>query len=216
MALNRRRFALQLSGLAAAACGAPLAQAQVSPVLGTHYARLSQQGPVVAPAGKVEVAEFFMYSCPHCNALEPSLETWAKTLPAEVVLRRVPVAFNPSLEPHQRIFYALESMGQLEAMHRKVFAAIHVDRKRLDKEADIVAFMKASGVDAAKFTEAYNSFTVQTRVRQAKQATEAYRIESVPTFFVGGRYMTSVGQAGSEAMFFGTLNFLIQQTRAGK
>ena len=216
MALNRRHFAMQLSGLAAAAFGAPQVQAQVSPVLGTHYARLTQQGPVVAPAGKVVVTEFFMYSCPHCNALEPSLEAWVKTLPADVVLRRVPVAFNPSLEPHQRIFYALESMGQFEAMHRKVFAAIHVDRKRLDKEADIVAFMKASGVDAAKFTEAYSSFTVQTRVRQAKQAAEAYRIESVPTFFVGGRYMTSVGQAGGEAMFYGTLNFLIQQSRAGR
>ena len=216
MALNRRDFSCQLAGLATLVSGMPAAFAQGGPVLGVHYTRLSQAGPVVAPAGKIEVAEFFMYSCPHCNLLEPALEAWIKTLPADVAMRRIPVAFNPSLEAHQRIFYALESMGALETMHRKVFSAIHVERKRLDKEADILAFVKANGVDDTKFVEAYNSFSVQTRLRQAKQAVEAYHIDSVPTFVVNGRFMTSVGQAGGEAAFFNTLGYLIQQAKAGK
>ena len=48
-------------------------------------------------------------------------------------------------------------------MHRKVFDAIHQQRQRLDKEADIAAFMTANGVDGAKFIELYKSFTVQTK-----------------------------------------------------
>ena len=71
----------------------------------------------------------------------------------------MPVAFRD--EPfgaHQRIFYALEAMDQVEAMHRKVFYAIHNDRQQLDKPADIAAFMAKNGVDGAKFLEVYNSF----------------------------------------------------------
>ena len=70
-----------------------------------------------------------------------------------MVFKRVPVGFNALYESYQRIFYALEAMGQVEHMHRKVFDAIHQQRQRLDKEADIAAFMTANGVDGAKFLE---------------------------------------------------------------
>lgn len=216
MPLNRRTFSLQLATLAAAAGTAPAALAQGGPVLGTHYTRLAQPGPVAAPAGKVEVTEFFMYSCPHCNALEPGLEAWAKTLPPDVVLRRVPVAFGAAQKMHQQLFFALESLGQIPALHRKVFLAIHGERKRMDKEPELLAWAQANGLEGAKLAEALNSFTVQTRVRQAAQLAEAYKIDSVPTFAVQGRHMTSVGQAGSEQAFFATLNFLVQQAKAGK
>ena len=105
------------------------ARAQGGPVEGTHYVRAEPAAVAIAPAGKVEVVEFFWYGCPHCNAFEPTLEAWVKKLPADVVFRRVPVAFRA--EPygaHQRIYFALETMGQVEAMHRKVFYAIHNDR----------------------------------------------------------------------------------------
>ena len=126
------------------------------------------------------------------------------------------MAFGAAQKMHQQLFYALETLGLVGSLHRKVFSAIHGEQRRLDKEPDILAFAKANGVDGAKLSETLNSFTVQTRQRQAAQLAEAYRIDSVPTFAVQGRYMTSVGQAGSEQAFFGTLNFLIQQVKAGK
>jgi hypothetical protein len=104
--------------------------------------------------------------------LRADLETWAKRLPADVVFKRVPVGFNALYENYQKIFYALEAMGQLE-LHRKVFAAIHQQRQRLDKEADIAAFMTANGVDGAKFIELYKSFGVQAKAKQAQQLADS-------------------------------------------
>jgi thiol:disulfide interchange protein DsbA len=218
MNIERRQFSAALVGTGLGAAGLGLmgpAAAQGGPVEGTHYVKLSQ--PVPTPGGgKVEVIEFFWYGCPHCNAFEPTLDAWAKRLPADVAFRRVPVAFRD--EPfgaHQRIYYALEAMGQLEAVHRKVFYAIHNERARLDKPADIAAFMKKNGLDDAKFLDVYNSFSVQTKCRQAKQLSEAYKIDGVPAIGVQGRYYTSVGLAGSPDRALAVTDFLIQQARKG-
>ena len=180
--MKRRDFSASLlgsgAGLAAFGWQAP-ARAQGSPVEGTHYVRLSQPVPA-GPAGKIEVIEFFWYGCPHCNAFEATLEPWVKQLPADVAFHRVPVAF--SAEPfvaHQRIFYALDSLSLVPAMHRKVFYAIHNDRMRLDKPADISAFMARNGVDAAKFMEAFDSFAVQAKAKQATQQAAAYKIDGL-------------------------------------
>ena len=213
--MQRREFSTALVGAGALALGLPAA-AQGGPVEGTHYVRLGQPLPVTAPAGKVEVVEFFWYGCPHCNAFEPALEAWVKKLPEFVAFRRVPVQFRE--EPfgtHQRIYFALETMGQLEAMHRKVFAAIHNDRLKLDKPAEIQAFMSKNGLDGARFIEVMNSFGVQTKARQAKQLAEAYKIDGVPALGIHGRYYTSGALAGGHANALAVADLLIQRSRKG-
>jgi thiol:disulfide interchange protein DsbA len=213
--MHRRDFSAALVGAGALVIGLPAA-AQGAPVEGTHYVRLGQPLAVTAPAGKIEVVEFFWYGCPHCNAFEPMLEAWVKKLPDHVSFRRVPVAFRD--EPfgtHQRIYYALEAMGQLDAMHRKVFYAIHNDRQKLDKPADIAAFMGKNGVDGAKFVEVLNSFGVQTKARQAKQLAEAYKIDGVPAIGVQGRFYTSGSLAGSPEQSLRVTDFLIERSRKG-
>ena len=211
--MKRREFSLQLAAAGLAAAWTGNAAAQGTPIEGKHYTRLAQPVPVSVPAGKIEVVEFFSYGCPHCFALEPTLEQWAKRLPADVVLKRVPVGFNALYENYQKIYYALEAMGQVENMHRKVFNAIHQQRLRLDKEADIAAFMTANGIDGAKFVELYKSFTVQTKAKQAQQLSQAYKIEGVPTLAVQGRYTTSGSQAGSNERALAVADALVQTAR---
>ena len=214
--MKRRDFSASLLGAGAglAALGwQASARAQGGPVEGTHYVRLSQPVPA-GPAGKIEVIEFFWYGCPHCNAFEPTLEPWVKQLPADVAFHRVPVAF--SAEPfvaHQRIFYALDSLGLVAAMHRKVLYAIHNDRLRLDKSADISAFMARNGVDGAKFMESYDSFAVQAKAKQATQQAAAYKIDGVPAIGIQGRYYTSGSLAGTNEKALAVADFLIQRVR---
>ena len=206
--MQRREFSTALLGAGALTLGLPAA-AQGGFQEGTHYVRLGQPLPVTAAAGKVEVVEFFWYGCPHCNAFEPALEAWAKKLPDFVSFRRVPVAFRD--EPfgiHQRIYFALETMGQLE-----VFYAIHNDRQKLDKPADIGAFMTKNGVDGAKFVEVMNSFGVQTKARQAKQLAESYKIDGVPALGIQGRFYTSGSLAGGQDKMLVVADFLIQASR---
>jgi protein dithiol oxidoreductase (disulfide-forming) len=216
MKMKRREFAAKL--LVAAAGSAALAQttlshAQGTPTEGKHYVRLSQPLPTAAD-GKIEVVEFFWYGCPHCNEFEPMLDGWAKKLPADVLFRRIPVAFRDEpFAAHQRIFFALEAMGQVDALHRKVFYAIHNDRARLDKPADIAAFMAKNGLDSAKFIDVYNSFSVQTKARQAKQLSESYKIDGVPAIGIHGRFYTSGTLAGANDRALAVADFLIQQVR---
>lgn len=216
--MNRREFSAQLltTGLGAASLTvATSAHAQGgAPVEGTHYVKLGQ--PLQVPPGKIEVVEFFWYGCPHCNSFEPALDAWQKKLPADVSFRRVPVAFRE--EPfvlHQKIFYALEAMGLIPTMHRKVFYAIHIDRQKLEKPAEIAAFMTKNGVDSAKFLENFNSFSTQTKVRQASKLAADYKIDGVPAIGIQGTYFTSGTLAGSNEAALTVADHLIQRTRKG-
>jgi thiol:disulfide interchange protein DsbA len=216
MNMKRRQFSASLLVAGVASAGLPLcATAQAWPVEGTNYVRLGQPVPVSAN-GKIEVIEFFWYGCPHCNAFEPTLDAWQKTLPADIAFRRVPVAFSE--EPfvaHQKIFFALDSMGLVNTMHRKVFYAIHNDRMRLAKADEIAAFMGKNGVDSAKFLEAYNSFSVQTKSAQAKQLAQAYKIDAVPAMGVQGRYYITGTMAGGNERMPAVADALVQRVRKG-
>jgi thiol:disulfide interchange protein DsbA len=216
MNIQRRQFSASLIAAGVGTAGLPLvAHAQGWPVEGTNYVRLGQPVPVSA-SGKIEVIEFFWYGCPHCNAFEPTLDAWQKTVAADVAFRRIPVAFSD--EPfgaHQRIYFALESLGLVPTMHRKVFYAIHNERMRLAKPDEITAFMVKNGVDGAKFTEAYNSFSVQTKSAQAKQLAQAYKIDAVPAMGVQGRYYITGTMAGGNEKMPAVAEALVERIRKG-
>jgi len=211
--MKRRHFSLSTaSAAAAAAWGLPVLAQDAPFVKGKDYAELSKPVSVDTPAGKVEVIEFFWYSCNHCNALEPEMEKWLKTTPDYLHLRRVPVAFNASFEPQQKLYYALEGMGKLDELHARVFHAIHVERKyRLNKDSLIFDWIGAQGVDVEKFKEMYNSFTVSNQVRRATQLQDAYAIDGVPSMAVAGRYFINGGMAGSLSNMLKVAEYLAAQ-----
>jgi thiol:disulfide interchange protein DsbA len=97
------------------------------------YLVLDKRTAVEAPAGKIEVVEFFWYNCPHCNAFEPTLEAWIKRVPKDVHVRRVPVGFRDDFVPQQRLYYTLEAMDLVDKLHGKVFAAIHAEKQQLSR-----------------------------------------------------------------------------------
>jgi len=219
--MNRREFSLSTaSGLAISALGLPLAgpalaQAPRQFKEGKDYVRLSKPAPTEAAAGKVEVIEFFWYSCPHCNTFEPTLEAWIKAAPKDLQIRRVPVAFNASFVPQQKLYYALEGMGKLPELHAKVFRAVHVERLPLNKDELIFDWIGKQGVDVAKFKEVYNSFTVSNQVRKASQLQDAYQVEGVPSMGVAGRYYTDGTMAGNMENVLRVVEHLAAQARKG-
>ena len=214
--MKRREFSLAASAAAAGALslGASSSWAQgAAPKEGKDYIKLGKPASVSAPAGKVEVVEFFWYSCPHCNAFEPQFEAWAKTQPADVVVRRVPVAFNASFVPQQKLYYALEGMNLLPQLHAKVFRTIHVDRNLLKTDDAIFDWVGKQGVDLAKFKEVYNSFTVANQARKAAQLQNEYDVEGVPAMGVAGRYYTDGTKAGNMDNVLRVVNALIASSR---
>jgi thiol:disulfide interchange protein DsbA len=214
--MKRRDFSLQLAAAGLAMASGAQAQAQGAPVEGQQYVRLSPPVPVsLAPGKTVEVVEFFWYECPHCFAFDPLLEAWLKRQPPDLEFQRVPVGFTARHQLTQKLYYALQEMGEGEKLHKKIFNAIHLQNVRLLTEAQMVAFVSANGVDGAKFSQAYRSFGVATACARAKQLTDAYKIDGVPALGVQGRYYTAASLAGSHERALQVTDYLVARVRKG-
>jgi len=216
--MERRYFLTLTSSVAAGLSGvSALALAQAgNPRAGVDFRTLDRVAPVDAPAGKIEVIEFFWYGCPHCNAFEPVLAQWVKALPADVVFKRVPIAFQPGFVPQQQLFYALEAMGLVDKLHTQVFAAIHRDRLMLVSPADISAWVVKQGVDATAFASQFNSFSVVAKARRASQLMDAYQVEGVPALGVAGRFYTDGELTRAMDRALQVTAFLISEVRVGR
>jgi thiol:disulfide interchange protein DsbA len=167
-----------------------------NPQDGTDY-RLLQPAQPTESGNKVEVTEFFWYSCPHCAAFDPALSAWVKKQGDKIAFKQVPVQFRESFIPQQKMYYALEAMGKTGEMNPKIFRAIHVDRQAIDTDDTILDFVVKQGIDKKTFTDLYNSFGIQTKVRRAAQLQESYKVDGVPMIAIGGRYVTSPSIAGA-------------------
>ena len=213
--------------LALAACGAPTdpaadnapppaseAQADIEPELvatapsgdapttgrfemGVHYLRLSPTQPTSSNPDQVEVCEVFWYGCPHCNALDPLIEQWRQRKPEYVNFVRVPAVWNPTLQLHARAFYTAEALEKGDEMHAEFFREIHERGNGLDTEVKLQEFFGRFNVDAALFQQTFNSFAVNAKLQRADELNRRYRIGSVPTIVVNGKYTTDGPMVGS-------------------
>jgi thiol:disulfide interchange protein DsbA len=177
--------------------------------------------PLVPPqltdgGGKIEVTEFFWYGCPHCNAMEPYVNAWLKTMPKDVVFKRVHAYPSDAWGPMASLYYTLEAMGLVDQYHSKVFDAIHKQNVNLNNKGKRDEWLKANGIDPAKFNEVEKSFSVQTKIARARQLTQAYKVDSVPRFFVAGKYYTSAEQAGGNDKIMPTIDQIIAVVRKEK
>ncbi|ROZ78258.1 thiol:disulfide interchange protein DsbA/DsbL [Ramlibacter sp. WS9] len=183
-------------------------------VEGQHYVPVSPRQRTRSPQ-QIEVIEFFAYSCSHCSVFEPALDAWQKKLPGDVLFRRIPVAFRPEYVIHQALYFAIEALGLVEQLHRKVFHSNHEahPHQHLDNADDIAAFVAKNGVDRSRFIETMNSFSVAAKIRQANQLAEGYKIEGTPSLGVDGRWLTSGSLAGSNQRSLLVADYLIAQAR---
>lgn len=193
--MQRRDFSRSLLAAGATALTASAgftslnAQAQAAGLKeGTDYIRLGKPAPVGTPVGQIEVVEFFAYSCIHCYHFEPQLSDWIKRKPANVVVRRTPVAFSEGFVPLQKLYYSLEAMGQVEALHEKVFRAFNVDKVRLSEPAVMSDWLSKQGVDMKKFNDLFASFSIAGKAKKATLLQDAYQVEGTPALGVAGRF----------------------------
>ncbi|MDE1178867.1 thiol:disulfide interchange protein DsbA/DsbL [Paraburkholderia sp.] len=187
-----------------------------SPVAGKDYTVLSTPQPTDAPAGKIEVTEFFWYGCPHCNEFDPYLEAWIKKQGPDVVFKRVPVAFRDDFIPHSKMYHALDALGVAQELTPKVFNEIHVNKDYLLKPEDQVKFLSKNGVDPKKYMDAYNSFSTQSALQRDTKLLNDYKIDGVPTIAVQGKYETGPAATNSLPGTITVLDYLVSQIRAKK
>jgi len=182
---------------------------------GVHYTELAKPVQTADPS-KIEVVELFWYGCPHCDALDPALEAWKAQLPEDVQFVRMPVVFGRNWEMHARMFWVAKNLGILDQVHQPLFNALHRENQRLLREDEAVAFLARFGADPATVKRELKGFATESGMRLADARSRAYGISGVPALVIDGRYVTGVGQAGSQQALFTLMNELIEKRRQSR
>jgi thiol:disulfide interchange protein DsbA len=203
--LGRGAVALLAFAMFAGAASAELVE-------GKNYERIANPQPVET-GKKIEVLEFFSYGCPHCAALEPFLDKWLEKLPPDVAFRRVPVMFQPRWVPLAKIYYTLDALG-VAKRSPDVFKAIHGLGKELWDKKPRLDWASSEGLDPKKFEEVFDSFAIDGKMKRAMQLAQEYRIQSVPTVIVDGKFVTSSDRVGTHANLPAAIDELIVKARA--
>ncbi len=183
-------------------------------VEGMHYEKL----PISVETGgsdKVEVVEVFSYACIHCFNFDPAIESWRESNTEVVEFSRLPAVFNADWELMAQAFYTAQTLGVADAVHMPIFEGIHVKRQDLRKP-DLLSelFAETAEVSAEDFDTAYSSFSVRSRVEQAKAKVRAYRVTGVPSMIVNGKYRVDGRMAGSNTKMLEVVEHLVQMEAA--
>ncbi|HEX8786894.1 MAG TPA: thiol:disulfide interchange protein DsbA/DsbL [Telluria sp.] len=207
------RFALAAASLIATTAFA----SPTDPKAGVEYTVLSTPQPSQTAGKKVEVTEFFMYHCPYCHALEPILEQWVKKEGDNIILKRIHLPYQGPNDPEAHLFLTLQAMGKNEEYQARIMDAVGdiVKRKRsesLSEQEVLDVAYKLPGIDKAKFMATWNSFGVRTMLNRLPGiVSNNYKVDSVPTIIVDGKYVVSPAQV-SQATHTQDLQQLFPQT----
>ena len=198
-----------LSALVVVLCAFVALAARAQPFEeGKQYRTLEAAQPATSD-GKVEVVEFFYYGCPVCYEAQPHVTRWLSKQGERVRFRRVPAASNEAWAAFARTYYALEAVGELDRLHWPLYDNHHFDGRQLNEEPKLLAWLSANGVDAERFRAARNSNAVGAKVAEAKALLERYGVKRVPSFVVGGKYVTSAVEAGGVPEMMQVVDFLV-------
>lgn len=171
--------------------------------------------PITVSTGdKIEVAELFWFGCGHCYALEPKIKQWKANKPANAEFVKVPALFSRRWEFHGQAYYTMEALGAPEAAYEQFFRRIHVDRRGVNSLDQLVDFLGAYDKTKEQVESTFNSFAVDTKMRNAKKITNASGATGVPAIIVDGKYLTSQSQAGGNDQLFDVVNQLVDKAAA--
>lgn len=159
----------------------------------------------------VEVVELFSYSCPHCFRLDPQVQKWKETLPENVKFVHVPAIFRDSWMELAKVFYTAEVTGDLDTLHPLLFNAIHVEKRRLLTEDQLLDFVAEQGIDRDMFKKTMGSMSVKSKVKKALIMSQTSGITGVPAMVVNGKFRTSGPEAGGMEEMLNVVDFLIQK-----
>lgn len=165
---------------------------------------------------KIEIIEFFWYGCPHCYTLEPLIEEWLKTKPDNVEFIRQPAVFSSLWGKHAKAYFVAEALGIVDKVNADFFDAIQNKKQKLTSEDQLAKFFVKHGVDEAEFRSTFNSFLIDTKLRQAKAMAPRYGITGVPAIIINGKYKTTGPIAKSHENMIKVMDQLIQQESKAK
>ena len=96
----------------------------------------------------------------------------------------------------------------------KFFSRIHVDRKGVNTLKGLVEFLAAYDKTEQEVEDTFNSFAVDTQMRNARKISQASGARGVPALIVDGKYRTSQQLSGGPTQIFDVVNQLVDKAAA--
>jgi thiol:disulfide interchange protein DsbA len=104
-------------------------------------------------------------------------------------------------------------MGKIDEVHNLIFEEIHIENNRLSTEQQMADFLGKHGIDTEEFSQKYNSFGTEARVKKSSNLARKYQINSVPTIIVNGKFLTSGSYVSSYDELYNVVNLLVERER---
>ncbi|MDX8410832.1 MAG: thiol:disulfide interchange protein DsbA/DsbL [Mariprofundaceae bacterium] len=167
----------------------------------------------VHESGYIEVVEWFWYASPDGYILSSALAEWAKPLPDDVLLHRMPAVLKDDWAILADVYFAFEQMGIDEKMHARTYHAVVKQGLNWSDERFLFDWVDREGVDVAAFASTFRSASVYKKRLQATHLGKDIGLKSVPAFLVQGKYMITPELAGGIEYIPRTLEKIIAQAR---
>jgi thiol:disulfide interchange protein DsbA len=183
---------------------------------GKDYTRLTV--PLKASAKRIQVEEFFAYSCPHCSNFEGQVVAWKMTKPTDVELVQVPVAWQLQEEGERghhmvvnaKAYYLAKALKVLDKVHPAMFEAVLQQRKTFSDADDLWPIFEAAGVDRTKYDSLYKGFGINAKVKLGHSRQLGAKVTGTPEVIVNGAYSVKPNP-GLDVM--AVVDFLINKIR---
>lgn len=160
---------------------------------------------------KIEVLEFFAYTCIHCKNLEQELSGKVQNLPADSYFRPVHVVWDDGYTNLARISAAVSASGTKKEANPAIFSAIFDKNVDLRNPTVFKTWINTQGAWGKKLLDAYNSPTNVAEGQAMERMTLEYNIDSTPQVIVGGKYR--IKSSGNYAQDMQILDKLIAKVR---
>lgn len=195
--------------------GSETASAAGEFVEGVHFRTVA--GIESGSASKIQVQEFFWYGCPHCEAFEPAIRQYEKTLPGDVELVQIPVTWNEATRLHAAMFFLAESKLAPEEFHTELFKSIIALRKEGNLEAHVQEAEKvfsSHGIEVSDFKKQLQSPDIQTKLDTTNELMRALEISGTPSVVVDNTWVVLNTDEVAQAGVFNVVDSLIEKARS--
>lgn len=154
--------------------------------------RKEMQAALSGQAENKQIIEFFIYTCPHCKALEPSILDWQAKQgilfqQGIYSFEQIPVVFAANWlrdskvgEKEAQLFYTLRRMGLEPRLRAALFTAIQDKSLDLTSQESLALFLQTHGVAVSEFNATLQSALVRADVERAEKLTQQYAVRAVP------------------------------------
>ncbi len=196
--------------------------AQSNFIEGEDYEIITPKESGSTPPTKVDVLEFFSYTCPYCNQLAPLIKSWGEENLDKVNMMHSSVPGSSSNHPwttFSRLYYTTEALNVEDQTHFAIFHAYHTKRNPMSNTnlmwQELAVYMESKGITKEEFESTFNSFSVNLKVEQARKEALGVNLQGTPTILLDNRILVKSSRKGIPAMV-STTEYLVDEILAGR